>query len=226
MVPYCDPTPGFFKFRMQLCNAMNGINMEVFCTSHNLCFLHLWFILLTFLWGQDYFLTNLLYTWCYFIGIRDHQFISLKTFSSLQNSKIKWPPDHRENRTKKKRPKVPWQTRTGKGEALKSINSSVENTQWYLYNLKSSLAFMLFSVCFITSQGSQVKNEQFHGAPGWLRRLSICLQLRSWSQGPGMAPCIRLPAQRGLCFFLCLASQHFGFFECTLLWVHIPLVNV
>ena len=26
------------------------------------------------------------------------------------------------------------------------------------------------------------------GAPGWLSGLSLCLRLRSWSQGPGMEP--------------------------------------
>ena len=40
--------------------------------------------------------------------------------------------------------------------------------------------------------------------------LSVCLQLRSWSQGPGIKTLIRLPAQRKACFFLshspCLCS--------------------
>ena len=39
------------------------------------------------------------------------------------------------------------------------------------------------------------------GAPGWLSRLSICIQLRSWSQGSGMEPHIRFPEQ-GACFSL------------------------
>ena len=38
----------------------------------------------------------------------------------------------------------------------------------------------------------RVGNE---GARTWLSRLSICLQLRSWFQGPGIKPHIRLPAQ-------------------------------
>ena len=42
------------------------------------------------------------------------------------------------------------------------------------------------------------------GAPGWLSQLSICLQLRSLSQGPGIEPCLRLPAQRAVCFSLSL----------------------
>ena len=38
------------------------------------------------------------------------------------------------------------------------------------------------------------------GAPGWLSsRLSVCLQLSSWSQGPGIQTCIRVPAQRRVC---------------------------
>ena len=37
------------------------------------------------------------------------------------------------------------------------------------------------------------------GAPGWLSQWSICLQLRSWSYGPGMEPHIRLPAQWRVC---------------------------
>ena len=37
-------------------------------------------------------------------------------------------------------------------------------------------------------------------APGWLSWLSVCLQLRSWSWGPGIKFHIRLPAQQGVCF--------------------------
>ena len=45
----------------------------------------------------------------------------------------------------------------------------------------------------------------------WVAQLfSVCLWLRSWSQGPGMEPRIRLPAQRTACFSLscspCLCS--------------------
>ena len=43
------------------------------------------------------------------------------------------------------------------------------------------------------------------GAPGWLNQLSVCLHPRSWSQGPGIEPCIRLPAQRGVHFSLSLS---------------------
>ena len=38
----------------------------------------------------------------------------------------------------------------------------------------------------------------------WLSWLSICLQLRSWSQVPGTKPCIGLPTQWGVCFSLLL----------------------
>ena len=42
------------------------------------------------------------------------------------------------------------------------------------------------------------------GVPGWLSRLGIFLRLKSWSQGPGIEPCIRLAAQRGICYSLSL----------------------
>ena len=38
----------------------------------------------------------------------------------------------------------------------------------------------------------------------WLHPLSICLGLRSWSQGPGIKPHIGLPAQQGVCLSLSL----------------------
>ena len=38
------------------------------------------------------------------------------------------------------------------------------------------------------------------GVPGWLSWLSICLQLRSWSQYPGIKPHIGLSAQWRACF--------------------------
>jgi len=49
---------------------------------------------------------------------------------------------------------------------------------------------------------SQIKG--YLGTPGWLSRLSSCLQPGSWSQGPGIESHIRLLAQRGACFSLCL----------------------
>ena len=43
-------------------------------------------------------------------------------------------------------------------------------------------------------------------APSWLSQLSICLWLKSWSQGPAIKPHthVRSPAQRGVCFSLSL----------------------
>ena len=38
----------------------------------------------------------------------------------------------------------------------------------------------------------------------WLNQLSICLQLRLQSQGPGIKPHMGLPAQQGVCFPLSL----------------------
>lgn len=46
--------------------------------------------------------------------------------------------------------------------------------------------------------------RSFQGALGWLSRLSISLQLRLWSPGPGIKPHIGLPAQQGACFSLSL----------------------
>jgi len=46
--------------------------------------------------------------------------------------------------------------------------------------------------------------ENSPGAPEWLSRLSVCLWLRSGSQGSGIEPRIGLPAQRGACFSLSL----------------------
>ena len=54
-----------------------------------------------------------------------------------------------------------------------------------------------------------IKKVKRQGA--WVaQRLSVCLQLRAWSHGPGIEPHIRLPARRGACFSLshspCLCS--------------------
>ena len=51
-----------------------------------------------------------------------------------------------------------------------------------------------------------VRNVYQSGAPGWLCGLSICLWLRSWSQGPGMESHMRLPSQQRVCFSLSLLS--------------------
>ena len=51
-------------------------------------------------------------------------------------------------------------------------------------------------------------------APGGFSRWSVCLWFRSWSQGPGIESCIRLPAQWGVCISLwlspCLSSLSFS----------------
>ena len=41
-----------------------------------------------------------------------------------------------------------------------------------------------------------------NGAPGYLSQLSVCFQLRSWSQSPGIEPWVGPPAQWGVCFSL------------------------
>ena len=49
------------------------------------------------------------------------------------------------------------------------------------------MAFTHFRMCKIVSQHlSKLKNR----STWWLSRLSICLRLRSWSQGPGLEFCI------------------------------------
>ena len=42
-----------------------------------------------------------------------------------------------------------------------------------------------------TRQWSLFFKSRLVGAPGWLSRLSIWLQLRSWSQGPGIEPSVK-----------------------------------
>lgn len=49
---------------------------------------HTCLLLFTFSATRQWFPEHLLHTWRYFTGIQDHQFVSLKTVSSLQNSKI------------------------------------------------------------------------------------------------------------------------------------------
>lgn len=75
---------------------------------------------------RQWFSEHLLYT-CYFIRIRDHLFASLRTFSPLPDSNIRWPPDHRGTKIER-RLEGPWQTCRRKSEALRSINLLVENT--------------------------------------------------------------------------------------------------
>ena len=51
------------------------------------------------------------------------------------------------------------------------------------------------------------------GAPGWLSRLSVCPQLRSWSWGPGIETCVRLPAQWAGCLSLSTACALLSVFS-------------
>ena len=48
------------------------------------------------------------------------------------------------------------------------------------------------SLCILES----IKTMIFWGAPGWLSQSSVCLWLRSWSQGPGTKPHVQLPTQQ------------------------------
>ena len=44
-------------------------------------------------------------------------------------------------------------------------------------------------------------------APGWLSQLSVCFQLRSWSQHPGIEPHVGLPDYQEVCFSLTLCPS-------------------
>ena len=54
---------------------------------------------------------------------------------------------------------------------------------------------------------SVTKNLPTHGVSGWLRWLSIYLQLRSWSLSSGIEPHVKLPALRGVCFSFSLSLK-------------------
>ena len=55
-------------------------------------------------------------------------------------------------------------------------------------------------------QFSTKYKNTFLGTLGWLSWLSVCLQLRSCSRGPGIKLHILLPAHWGACFCLCPSS--------------------
>ena len=57
------------------------------------------------------------------------------------------------------------------------------------------LAISLFG---FPGQNNSFKKWQRIGAPGWLSQLRGCLQLRAWSQGPGIESCFVLAAQQGI----------------------------
>ena len=71
------------------------------------------------------------------------------------------------------------------------------------FSLASSSYMMwhTITVVFTCLESQQV-------APGWLSQLSVCLELRSWSQGPGFKFCIGLPASPShfACHSSCLCS--------------------
>ena len=60
----------------------------------------------------------------------------------------------------------------------------------------------------------------YEGAPGCLRCLSICLQLRSWSLGPEIKPLVRFLAERGVCFSLSLSPLPMLCLSLSLKWIN------
>ncbi len=99
--------------------------------------------------------------------------------------------------------------------SLSQINKSLKK----IWN-KQFFSFLILIICFFFSFSFWVslamvlinfnklwsfKKVSFRGAPEWLSWLSVCLQLRSWSRGPGIEPHVRLPAQWGVCFSLLLS---------------------
>ena len=71
-------------------------------------------------------------------------------------------------------------------------------SQWYSPFQEKHMSFL----------NENKSKEYILGAPGWLRQLNICLQHRSWSRGPGMESCVRLPAQQRVCFSFFLPHAH------------------
>ena len=57
------------------------------------------------------------------------------------------------------------------------------HTQWGV-----RLGFLLPLPHLIPNKWMNLKKKNNNGAPGWLSQLSVCLRLRSWSQGRGMEP--------------------------------------
>ena len=80
---------------------------------------------------------------------------------------------------------------------IQSESYSVQPLQNWLHSLSN--------MHLIPPSHSMVKSSSL-GAPGWLSGLSLCLWLRSWSQGPGIEPRIGLSAQQGACFPLSLSA--------------------
>lgn len=96
-----------------------------------------------------------------------------------------------------------------------NLSSSAEKVNAYLKHTKCSLFMcktgplgssskqvllsMIVSQC---DMGYISECKTVLEAPEWLRRLSICIQLKSWSQGTETESHIRLPVLRGVCFSL------------------------
>ena len=72
---------------------------------------------------------------------------------------------------------------------------------WLCYFLLYNFNFLMFSPFWFTYE-----NNSF-GMLGWLKQFSLCFWLRSWPRGPGIKPCIRLPAWWRVCFSLSLSPS-------------------
>ena len=77
------------------------------------------------------------------------------------------------------------------------------------YVLRSHKTLQIFSSSYYLRYNMVPScfKKGFLGAPRGLSWWSICFRLRSWSRGPGIEPCIRAPAQQGVCFSLSLCPS-------------------
>ena len=76
--------------------------------------------------------------------------------------------------------------------------------KFYISFITVNLLQNVFKFSCFKFRNQILLQSMFHGVPGWPSQLSVCLQLRSWSQGPGTEPHIRVPAQQRACFFFSL----------------------
>ena len=117
---------------------------------------------------------------------------------------------------------------------LRILLGCSKNTSFDSWSILFSVyvwSYFIFAEWFVSHfyfmMSSDFKDLKYHkkvslkyfilGAPGWLSRLSACLQLRSWSQGPGTEPQMGLPQWRAACFSFCSS-----FLFCSLL-LFLPL---
>ena len=77
----------------------------------------------------------------------------------------------------------------------------------FFINLFYTLLSTFYSNCYSSDNKIHLEVMCIPGAPGWLRGLSLCLQLMSWSQGPGIEPRIGLSVQQGACFLRSLPAS-------------------